>query len=102
MSVGEFIHVCALTLLISALGLLMGKFCQFLTELSAHYTSFFSFLDITLVNINQFSPNLECALILWRAGLRLLISSVFDSFSPTHDSGGVLLFHFCYRKYTCI
>ena len=28
---------------------------------------------MTLVNINEFSPNLICALILWRSGLGLLI-----------------------------
>ena len=31
------------------------------------------FQMITLVNINGFSPNLVCALILWRSGLGLLI-----------------------------
>ena len=33
--------VCALILWKSGLGLFMGKFCQFLTELSAHHTSIF-------------------------------------------------------------
>ena len=33
----------------------------------------FSFQMITLVNINGFSPNLVCALILWRSGLGLLM-----------------------------
>ena len=41
----------------------MEKFCQFLTELSARDTS---------VNINGFSSNLVCALIL-RSGLELLM-----------------------------
>ena len=31
------------------------------------------FQMITLVNINGFSPNLMCTLILWRSGLGLLI-----------------------------
>ena len=37
--------VCALILLRSALGLLMGKFCLFLTELCACNTSVFYFQD---------------------------------------------------------
>ena len=35
--------------------------------------SVFRFLMITWVNINGFSPNLVCALVLWRSGLGLLI-----------------------------
>ena len=34
---------------------------------------YFHFRLITLININGFSPNLVCALILWRPGLGLLI-----------------------------
>ena len=37
------------------LGLLIGKFCQFLTELSAHHISIFTVLD---VNIDGFSQKL--------------------------------------------
>ena len=37
--------VCALVLWRPGFGLLMGKFLQFLTELSAHNTFIFSFLD---------------------------------------------------------
>ena len=40
--------VCALISWSSGLGLLMGRFCQVLTELSAHNTSVFSFLDNNL------------------------------------------------------
>ena len=51
-----------------------GKFRQVLTQLSACYTSVFSFLDDNfLVNINGFSPNLVYALILWRSALGLLM-----------------------------
>ena len=32
---------------------------------------YFHFWTITWVNINEFSPNLVCALILWRSGLEL-------------------------------
>ena len=35
--------------------------------------SIFRFRVITWVNINRFSPNLVCALILWRSGLGLLM-----------------------------
>ena len=34
---------------------------------------FFCFQKITWVNINGFTPNLVCALILWRSGLEMLI-----------------------------
>ena len=56
--------VCVFILWRSGLGLLMGKFLQFLTELSARNRSVVSFRILTLVNINGFAPNLVCALIL--------------------------------------
>ena len=66
--------ICALILWRSGFGLLMGKYCQFLTELSARDMSVFSFLDKNLiVNFNGFSPNWICALILLRSGLGLLM-----------------------------
>ena len=37
--------ICALILWRSGLGLLMGKFCQFVAELSARNTSIVSFQD---------------------------------------------------------
>ena len=52
----------------------------------------FYFRMITLVNINGFSPNLVCTLILWRSALGLLIGKFrqFDSYLPgTHP-----YFHF--------
>ena len=67
--------LCALVLWRSCLGLLMDKFCQFLTELSVHDTSIFLFQDITWVNLNGFSTILLCALTLWRSGLGLLLHS---------------------------
>ena len=47
MNVNGFLSnfICALILWRSGLGLLMGKFCQFFTELSAGDTSLFSFQD---------------------------------------------------------
>ena len=135
----------------------MGKFRQFLTELSVCDRSvfFFHFQMITSVNISGFSPNLVCALILWRSALGLLmgkfhpfwtelsacsssvvyfqdnnlsksqwiftkfdmfidiveicfgiadcqISSIFDRvICPRHDNGRVLLFHVLFLICTC-
>ena len=90
--------VCALILWRSALGLLMGKFRLFLTELSAHNTSpYFTLRTITWVNLNVFLSNLVpvCAFILWRSALGLLIGK-FHQFHWViclwHDNGGVLSF----------
>ena len=41
----------------------------------------FRFQMITWVNINGFSPNLVCALILWRSGVGLLISKFCQFFT---------------------
>ena len=54
----------------------MGKFYQFLTVLAARHMSVFLFPDNTSVNINGFSPNLVCALILWRSGLGLQLGKL--------------------------
>ena len=56
---------------------------------------YFRFPIIPWVSINGFSPNLVCALILWRSGLGLLMAKFrqFWSIRPSHDSGGVLSFH---------
>ena len=51
------------------MGLLIGKFLQILMELSAQDTPNYRFRMIT----NGFSPNLVCALILWRSRLGLLM-----------------------------
>ena len=51
----------------------MGKFLQLLTEISAQDTSIFSFPDKTSVDLNGFSQNLVCALILWSSALGLLM-----------------------------
>ena len=63
----------ALILWRSALGLLMGKFRPFLTELSACNTSVFYFQDNNLSKSRWISPNLIRAFILWRSALGLLI-----------------------------
>ena len=58
----------------------MGKFRQFLTELSARDTPIFSFIDTTLVNNKGFSPNLLYAFTLRRSGLRLLNRHISSNF----------------------
>ena len=64
----------------------MGKFHQFLTELSAHHMSAFSFTDDNLSNFK---------LIFTKLGKFIDITEIADARhcpSP-HDSGGILLFH---------
>ena len=60
----------------------MGKICEFLTELSAHYMSVFSFLDDNFSTYQLIITRLGIciALILWRSAVRLLmcISSIFQ------------------------
>ena len=41
----------------------------------------FRFRMITLVNINAFSPNLVCTLILWRSDLGLLMGKFRQNFT---------------------
>ena len=47
------------------------------------------------LNISGFSPNLVCALILWRSGLGFPMGKFckFLTVCQPHDSGGLLLFH---------
>ena len=52
------------------LGLLVGKFHQFSTD--------FCFQMITSVNINEFSPNLLCALILYRSASGKLMAKFIN------------------------
>ena len=47
-------------------------------ELSARDLSLFSFLDDNLSNVNGFSPNLVCAMIVWRSGLGLLMAKFYQ------------------------
>ena len=84
--------VCALTLWRSGLGLLMGKFHQFLTVICSWHP-YFHFPMITLANINGFSPNLVCALILWKSALGLLIGK-FRQFWQSHLPMTRPYFHF--------
>ena len=112
--------VCALILWRSGLGLLMGKFCQILTEFSAQDMPIFSFTDDNLsIIVKGFSPNLVHALIWNTSGLGLLLDKfrqcltrviwpwhdwlgiivkrfyccLYFFYTWPHDSGGVLWFH---------
>ena len=91
--------VCALILWRSDLGMLMSKFCQFLTELSARDMSGFSFLDDNLSRYQWIFTKLGtcvCALILWRSGLGLQMDKLYRFLTiicPWHNNGGVLSFH---------
>ena len=85
----------------------MGKFRQLLTALSAAIRPYFRLRTITLSNINGFSPNLVCALILWKSGLGLLMDKFPHFFDiviyPPHDSGWVSAFHvFVYANSLCV
>ena len=64
----------------------MGKFCQFLTELSASNMSVFSFLDDNFSKYQWIFTKLGMcmALILWSSALSLLMgkSSSLDSYLP--------------------
>ena len=57
---------------------------------------YFCFRTITWVNVSWFSPNLVCALTLWRSGLRLLkgqFSPFLTIICLRYDNGEVLSFH---------
>ena len=55
-------------------GIVNGQILSiFVGVIRPRYFSFFHFWMITLVNINGFSPNLVCALILWRSALGFLM-----------------------------
>ena len=55
---------------------------------------------ISGVNLNGFSPKLICALILWRSGLGLLLSTFHQSFTVISHNGVGLSFHVFIKKLT--
>ena len=57
-------------------GDLVWDLSQFLKVLSARQLSVFSFPDDNFCKYNGFSPNLVCAMILWRPGLGLLMGKL--------------------------
>ena len=75
----------------------MGKFHQFVTELSARNTSIFFFQDNNLSKSQWIFTQLDMCIDIveiWFGIAIGYISSVFDRvISPGHDNGGVLLFH---------
>ena len=54
-------------------GFANGQILSIFDRVICQQHPYFSFRTITLVNINGFSPNLVCALMLWKSGLGLLI-----------------------------
>ena len=79
----------------------MGKFCELLTELSAHDTSIFSFQDNNLSKSQQIFTKLDMYLTLWRSELGLLLGTfpqfLTELFSMTqwrHHGIIVSLFYF--------
>ena len=70
----DFCHlVCALIFWRSGLGLLMGKFRQFLTALFARDMLIFSFPDENLSKHQWIFTKLGMCTELWRSGLGLLM-----------------------------
>ena len=77
--------MCALILWRSSLGLLMGTFCQFLTELSAGNRSMFSFLDDNFCKYQWIFTKLSVYIDIVESCFRIAdrqISSIFDSYLP--------------------
>ena len=74
-------------------GIPNSDFRQFSTGLPAHEIFVISFQDNSLINLNGFSPNLTCALILWRSGLRLLMGK-FCQFLTNKSARDTSIFSF--------
>ena len=77
--------VCAWILWRSAFRLLIGKFCQFLTESSAHNTSIFSFLDDNFTKYQWIFTKLAVCIDIVDICFEIAngrILSIFDSYLP--------------------
>ena len=76
------------------MGLLMGKFCQILTELSAQDTPIFSFSGDNLSKCQGILTKLGTCIHMkeiWFGIVRRQILSMFDrAICPRHNNGGVL------------
>ena len=73
--------VCALILWSSCFGLLIGKFCQFLSEFSGHHMSVFSFLDDNFSKYQWIFTKLDMSIDIveiWFGIANGQISSIFD------------------------
>ena len=91
--------VCAFILWTSALGLLMGEFHPFWTELSARNTSVIYFQENNLSKSQRI-----CALVCWRSTLGVLIGKFHEFLTElsAHDmimGWGVLSFHISLHIY---
>ena len=99
---GQYFHpddnlMCALILWTSALGLLMGEFCPFLTELFARNTSVFYFQGNNLSKSQLFFTKFDMCINIVKTCFKIAhwqISSIFDRvICPRHYNSGVLSFH---------
>ena len=94
--------VCASILCSSGLGLLMGKFRQILSELSAPDTPIFSFPDNNLSKHQWIFTKLGTCIDIveiWFGIANGQIFSVFDwVICPQYDNGGVLSFTFLFLE----
>ena len=96
----DFHQTCILLLWRSGSGLLMGKFCQFLTELPACNTSIFSSQANKLSKSQQTFTQLDICIDIveiWFWIATEYISSIFDRVISPLNGGGImvsfLLFH---------
>ena len=60
---------------------------------SFRFRTYFRFRTITWVNINWFSPNFVCALILWRSGLGLLLNG------QRFDKHTIVTGYYCFTSF---
>ena len=79
-------------------GIANGQILSILDSYLPATHPYFCFWMITWINVDWFSPNLVCALIVWRSAFGLLMGKFCQFFYRviclSHDSGVVLLFHF--------
>ena len=98
--------VCALILWSSGLGLLLGKFRQTLTEISARDTPIFSFPNDKLSRYQGILTKLGTCIDtkeIWVGIANGQISSIFDRVNcPRHDNGWVLWFYVFHHENTPI
>ena len=90
--------MCALILWRSDLKLLMDKFHQFLTELTGHHTSVFSFQDNNLSKSQQIFTKLDICIDIVEILFWITIgyiSSILEKLSP-HDTIIAGYYHFTF------
>ena len=72
--------------------MIVAGYYGFILAVHVFLWQYFHFRMITWININGFSPNLVCALILWRSGLGLLIGEFRQFFTLSACNTSILLF----------